>query len=144
MYVSAVTGIVLSIGVLTGTSPEEYLLIMLLFPVLVSGFVVALVKIRYKQPIRVYEVGFTFYPNILWWYNVTEKAHFIPFDSVNRITVEKTRYRAWHVVRIIIELVNGSSLIGDLSIMRSSVPLYIRAIRDQNQEAQFEGVHLLD
>jgi len=140
---SAMAGIVLVIAVLTGTPWSEYLLILLIFPVFVSGLSVSLVTIRYRLPNRVYEEGFTFYPNIIWWYNVTEKDHFIPFDSVNRMTVEKTRYRAWHVVRITIELVNGSSLIGDLSITRSRVPLYIQAIRDQNQEIQFEGLHYL-
>jgi len=143
-FLSAMAGIVIAIAVLTGTPLNEYLLLLLLFLVFVSGLAVSCVTIRYRLPNRVYEVGFTFYPNIIWWYNVSEKAHFIPFDSVNRITVEKARYRAWHVVRITIELVNGSSLKGDLSIPRSSVPFYIQAIRDQDQEIQFDGLHYLD
>ncbi len=143
-YLSAITGIVIAIAVLTDTPWSEYLLLLLLFLVLVSGFAVSFGTIRYRLPIRVYEEGFTFYPKIIWWYNVTEKDHFIPFDNVIRITVEKARYRAWHVVRITIELVNGSSIKGDLSIPRSSVPLYIMAIRNQNQEIQFEGLHYLD
>jgi hypothetical protein len=143
-YLSGITGIVIVIAVLTGNPWREYLLLILLFLVFVSGFAVSFGTIRYRLPIRVYEEGFTFYPNIIWWYNVTEKDHFIPYDNVIRITVEKSRYRDWHVVRIIIELVNGSSLSGNLSIMKSSVPLYIKAIRDQNQEIQFEGLHHLD
>jgi hypothetical protein len=127
-------------GIWSEASEDWVFIFIITFPIFIIILLLAIIEYYYRLPNRVYEKGFTFYPDLLLWYKRTEGEFFILFDTVRCITIEKTKYKSADVFTIRIDLVNNNKIIRELNL--SSIvdfPTYIDIIRNQNQHFRIEG-----